>query len=104
MPDAPRWSVNEIAYLRESAMIGFIEGYTISNIVWDPQYNRWLYLVSIKHRGTEPTTVIDMHNLRTTETLELGENNLISQPEAIDLAIIHTEERLNYLKSIRAAL
>jgi len=104
MPNAPRWSVDEVTYLRESALIGFIEGYKITNIKWDPQYGRWLYEAAIKHRGTEPSTVIDMHNLRTTETITLAENNLVSQSEAVDLAIINAEERLRYLKNKRAAL
>lgn len=104
MPAAPRWSVSDIAYLRESAIIGFLEGYKITNIKWDPRYNRWLYEAAIRHRGTEPTSVIDMHNLRRGEVLELGENDLCDQIEALDLAIINTEERLRYLQNKKAAL
>lgn len=104
MPSAPRWSVNDIAYLRESAMIGFIEGYKITNIIWDPQWNRWLYEAAIKHRGTEPNAVIDMHNLRTQEVLALAENDLVDQIEAIDLAIINTEARLRSLQNKKAML
>jgi len=104
MANAPRWSVKDIAYLRESAILGFIEGYIISNIKWDPQWNRWLYEAAIKHRGTEPQSVVDMNNLRTAETLVLAENDLIDQGEALDLAIINTEERLEYLKNKREFL
>jgi hypothetical protein len=104
MPDAPRWSVNEIAYLRESALIGFIEGYKITNIKWDPHYSRWLYEAAIKQRGTEPNSVIDMYNLRRQEVIELGENDLVNQSEALDLAIINTEQRLKQLKNKRAVL
>jgi len=104
MPDAPRWSVDDIAYLRESAAIGFIEGYKIANIRFDPQWDRWLYDVVIKHRGTEPNSVIDMYNLRSKETITFGENDLINQAEALDLAIINTEQRLRELNIKRAAI
>ena len=101
MPNAPKWSVNDVVYLRESAVIGFLEKYRVTNIVWDPQWERWLYEIAIKHRGTEPNSVIDMHNLRTCEVLSLGENDLVDQVEALDLAIINTEERLRYLQFMR---
>lgn len=104
MPNAPRWSVDDMAYLRESALLGFLEGYKITNIKWDPRYSRWMYEVAIKHRGTEPSSVIDMHNLRRSEVLELGENDLVDQSEALDLAIINTEERLRFLQNKRAVL
>jgi len=104
MPEAPRWSVNDVAYLRESALIGFLEGYKITNIKWDPQWGRWLYEVVVRHRGTEPTSVIDQYNLRTQETLTLGENDLVDQLEALDLAIINTEQRLRQLQNKKAAL
>ena len=104
MSNAPRWSINDIVYLRESAAIGFIEGYRITNIKFDPSYNRWLYEAAIKHRGTEPNTVIDLHNLRRSEVLTLAENDLVSQTEALDIAIANTEQRLNYLKNKRAIL
>lgn len=104
MPEAPRWSVDNVAYLRESAVLGFLEGYKITNIKWDPQFNRWLYEAAIKHRGTEPTSVIDMNNLRTIEVLELGENDLVDQIEALDLAIINTEQRLRFLQNKKAIM
>ena len=104
MPEAPRWSVNDVAYLRESAIIGFLEGYRITNLRWDPQFSRWIYEAAIKHRGTEPNSVIDMHNLRRQEVLVLGQNDLVDQSEALDLAIINTEESLRYLQNKRAAL
>lgn len=104
MPEAPRWSVDDVAYLRESALIGFLEGYKITNIKWDPQWSRWLYEVAIKHRGTEPNTVIDLYNLRRQETLTLGENDLVDQAEALDLAIVNTEQRLRQLQNKRAVL
>lgn len=99
MPDAPQWSVDDVVYLRESAAIGFLESYKITNIVWDTSYSRWLYEVDIRHRGTEPNTVIDAHNLRRVEVLTLGENDLISLGDALDLAIINTEQRLKYLRT-----
>ena len=102
MPDAPRWSVNDVVYLRESAIIGFIEAYRVTNIVWDPQYSRWLYEASIRHRGTEPNAVIDMHNLRREEVITMAEHDLINEGEAVELAIINTEERLRYLKQVKA--
>lgn len=104
MPDAPKWSVGDIVYLRESAMIGFLEGYRVTNIFWDVQYNRWIYEASIKHRGTEPNSVIDMHNLRRNEILKLGENDLVNESEALELAIINTQQRLRYLENKKAQL
>jgi len=104
MAKAPLWSVGDMVYLRESAVLGFLEGYKVTNIIYDPGYNRWMYEIAIKHKGTEPSTTIDMYNLRTQEVLRLGENDLISQGEAVDLAIINTEQRLEYLKQKKANL
>lgn len=103
MPQAPIYSVGDTAYLRESAVIGFLEGYEIGNIEWDPQYNRWLYRVYTKHRGSEPSSVVDMHNLRNyKEVMMFGENDLVDEKEALDLAIVNTEQRLDFLKNKRA--
>lgn len=104
MPKAPRWSVGDVVYLKESAMIGFIESYKITNIAWDPQWNRWVYMVDIKHKGAESTSVIDMYDLRRSETLRFIEDDLISCVEALDLAIINLKERLKYLQNKRDAL
>jgi len=97
MADAPLWSVDDIVYLRESAVIGFIESYKVTGIRFDQQWNRWIYEIAIKHRGTEPSSVIDMYNLRHKEVLSLGENDLIDLASALDLAIVNTEQRLTEL-------
>lgn len=104
MPNAPRWSVKDIVYLRESALLGFIEGYIVSDIKWDSQWNRWLYAAAIKHKGTQPNTVIDIHDLRNKEILTLPESELVDQIEALDLAIINTEQRLAELQNKRDGL
>jgi hypothetical protein len=96
-PRAPKWSVKDVVYLKESALLGFVEGYIISNIKWDPQWNRWLYAAAIKHKGTQPNTVVDAYDLRTREILTLPENDLMDQTEALDLAIVSIEQQIiNY--------
>jgi hypothetical protein len=87
MPNAPRWSVNDIVYLRESALLGFIENYTIVDIKWDPQWSRWLYDIT---KDIQPNKIIT-----------LSETELVDQVEALDLAIINMQQRLEILYAQR---
>jgi hypothetical protein len=96
----PKYKIGDVVYLRESAMLGFIESYQVGGIRIDPRYNKWTYEIYIRPRGPETSTVIDMATLRNiNEKLAFMEDELIEFCDALAYAITNTTNRLNYLIS-----
>jgi hypothetical protein len=103
MPDKPIYSITDIIYLRESAVLGFIESYRVDGIKYDNETGQWIYQIAIRSRGPSVSTVIDHNDLREHhEILMFREDELVTFCEALELAIQNTTERLNYLTSLRA--
>lgn len=100
---APTYEIDDVVYLRESAMAGFIESYRVTAIEFEPKTNQWLYKMAIRHSGPETSTVVDSYALHRFETLRFRESELVTLCEALDMAIIKTEERLAYLQGIKSS-
>lgn len=99
----PKYNPGDTIYLRESAVLGFIESYKIDNVSYDKSTSQWMYNVNVKHRGPAPSTTIDRVTLRNSECLLFRESELIEFCDAIQLAIDESENRLAKLKNIRDA-
>lgn len=93
----PRFSVDDIVFIKASARIGFIENYKVTNVLRTQQRKAWRYELNI--RG-------DFRNRDQQGNLRLGfnktvmprllfhEEELIEECEALDLAIAHLEKEI----------
>jgi len=98
MPDKPIFDINDVVYLRESAVAGFIERYQISSIRYDNSSSQWVYAIDIKQRGPAHSTVLDRVDLTARSTLEFRQSELLTFCEAMEIAIIESEKRLERLR------
>lgn len=101
--NTPKYAIDEVIYLRESAMLGFIESYKIDGIEFDNRIKQWIYKIQIRQRGPSPNTIIDRADLRHFEVLRFREDELMTFCDAIDIAISKAEERLSRLIAARAS-
>jgi hypothetical protein len=99
MATNPMYKKDDVVYLKESAMIGFVESYKINGIRLDSRLNKWVYEINISHRGPETSTMIDMVNLRSNEKLSFYEDELTDFCDAVQLAYTHAQERVAFLQA-----
>lgn len=98
----PIYKHGDVIYLRESAMLGFLESYEISGIEFNPGSNQWVYKISVRYKHPASTS-IDANQLQPVRQLYFREAELINLCEALDIAITETENRLTKLKDVRNA-
>lgn len=99
----PRFHIGDAVYLRESALLGFVESYKIDGVEFNTRANQWAYKIVIRQRGPSTNTIIDRVDLsEKLRHITFFEAELIEYCEALDLAIQNTEERLARLRANRA--
>jgi hypothetical protein len=96
----PTYKVNDVIYLRDSAMIGRLEAYRVDRVKYDIKYG-WLYCAVIHMGGPETDTVIDHYNLKHVSSLWFRESDLIPVCDAATMAIDTLRHRLNSLNARR---
>jgi hypothetical protein len=97
----PTYSAGDHVYLRESAVLGFVEGYRVTGIQFDAQINQWIYEAAISHRGPSNSTVVDAVNLKNKEILRFRESELVPFCDAVELAYQKAQERVSFLENLR---
>jgi hypothetical protein len=85
-PPAPRFAIRETAYARVSATKGYVEPLVVTDVVFDPGINGYLYTFS-RYATPEVNT---KEKLRT----QLREDELITLCEALDLQITELQREL----------
>ena len=99
----PQYQVEDIVYLRESALVGSIESYRISEVRQDPSGD-WFYKISVNPRlpiGT--ATIGDRITLDQSYDFELAEDALIDYCGALALAITAATSNLTNLNALYEA-
>ena len=101
---APLYNVGDILYLRESARLGSLESYEITQVRQDAS-GSWWYKFGIPQRpGTNTTTVGDRNTLRGHNfDFELEESELIAYCDAIDLVEAYLIAALTRIQALKAA-
>lgn len=99
----PQYQVDDIVYLRESALVGSIESYRISGVRQDPS-GSWLYMISVEPRSPVSTTTVgDRNTLSRSYDFELAEVELTDYCSALALAITAATSNLSRLNALFAA-
>lgn len=82
-PPTPRFGINEVVYLRESALSGFLEALKVRRVFYDPSINRTKYVFFIRNRRRKIQTLGDAVDLRREYDITLLEEDLVSYEEAL---------------------
>jgi len=98
----PQYQVEDIVYLRESAVVGSIESYRISEARQDLTGN-WFYKIAVDPRNPVGATVGDRNTLSRSYDFELTEGELIDYCGALTLAITAATSNLSRLQALFAA-
>lgn len=75
----PIYQIDDIVYLKASAVLGFLESYKITNLFYDPARNTWVYSIDLKPNPSgAPTSIGDHITLKNNHTLFFIEDELIT--------------------------
>lgn len=100
---APQFNIDDIVYLRDSAVIGYIESYRVSGIRQDASL-MWVYSIAIPQRPpVNNATYGDRVTLKKSEDFELPESALVTYCEALTLAIATMRANLARLEALQSA-
>lgn len=94
MATAPKFRINDIVYLNESANLGELESYRIGAIQ-QMTPGRWVYQIFIEKRPPDGQTVEDRIDLRQPVELFFDEAELITLCEAVNIALHNVQFRMN---------
>jgi hypothetical protein len=99
---APVYNIGSVVYLRDSALLGFLEAYVVQEIKYaDGAYQ---YTVHTSLRGGAPYPTLGDRNIGVQlKTLIIPESNLVTYCEAVRLAIICVRGQLQVLEAAAAA-
>lgn len=102
-PKQPRFGINEIVYLRESALLGYLEHAKVYRVRFDPDYNKNFYV--FLYKKSKPNTQIagDAIDLKSSKIIEIIEDEIISYQEALIIKFSSLESELLKTKNQLAA-
>jgi hypothetical protein len=85
-PPRPRYGVNSVVYLRESAeSLGRLEAYRVSNFKWSKDANEWFYNFDIHTRPEKNMVVGDRNEILRGHTFGKVESSLLTLCEVLPL-------------------
>ncbi|MBD3407192.1 MAG: hypothetical protein GF411_13820 [Candidatus Lokiarchaeota archaeon] len=87
------YETGDEVYLRESAILGFIERFTVGNIKQDLSTKNWLYQI------TRPDV-----DSKYFSTLWFRSDEIVKLDEALELAINNYQTKINELTSLRESM
>jgi len=101
--NAPIYDIGSTVYLRESAAIGFVEGYKVQSVRYSVSgsviYKLAFYAKSPNAAATIGDRITGLHVM----PVEMRETDLITYCEALDLAIANLEEQLTSLNRLKSS-
>lgn len=93
-PPEPKFGINEVVYLRESAINGYLEPVKVYRLRYDPEIDMTIYTFIFK-RGAAMTQIAgDAINLKSSHIIELSEDNLLNLVDALLLKKSFLENEL----------
>jgi len=93
-PPQPKYGINEVVYLKESALLGFLEPAKVFRMRYDPDYKGYIYTFVYKRSKRRPQIAGDAIDLRSDKTIELSEDNLLTYVDALELKVTFLRSEL----------
>jgi hypothetical protein len=81
----PRFGINQIVYIRESALNGYLEPQRIVLAYFDPDIGKYWYSFKFKKSPPVTQTVGDIIDLKTKNQIQILEDDLCKYEEALTL-------------------
>jgi len=104
-PSAPRFHINSIVYLKESAeVLGRLEKIFVDAIEFDTTESEWKYTFVYKKRPGENMTVEDRIDLKTQVVTSYLESELCTIDEALPLRVEYLTTALSQATTKKEAL
>jgi hypothetical protein len=79
----PRFGINEIVYIRESALNGYLEPQKVALAYFDPDIGKYWYSFKFKKSIPATQTVGDIIDLKTRNQIQILEDDLCGLEEAL---------------------
>ncbi|MCK9281688.1 MAG: hypothetical protein M0P71_13765 [Melioribacteraceae bacterium] len=79
----PRFGINEIVYIRESALNGYLEPHKVALTYFDPDIGKYWYSFKFKKSIPVTQTVGDIIDLKTKNQIQILEDDLCTYSEAL---------------------
>ncbi|MEM3000680.1 MAG: hypothetical protein QXP41_00610 [Candidatus Nitrosocaldus sp.] len=99
MPATPKFRINDVVYLVESAALGELEAYRIGALRQHTDGD-WIYDIYIDQKPPAEQTVGDRIDLKTTVDASFHESDLATLCEALNIAIYNVQSRINRYSNI----
>ena len=100
---APQFAIQDVVYLTESAKVGSLESYKVSQVRQDLS-GVWKYTISVPPKPPlNGPTFGDRLSLKSSLDFELEESALCTYCEAIDLALAAATARVASLTQLKLA-
>lgn len=95
----PRFGINEIVYLRESALLGYLEALKVYNIYYSRAINRNMYV--FRFYKSKPSTQIagDAIDLKSDKNITIVEEELLNYTEALGIVSRSLKKELNKINN-----
>ena len=104
-PAAPRFGVNQVVYLKDTAeSVGRLESYRINWLRFDAGLDQWIYKFHLRKPPGGTMTVGERDDMRRSVELEYAESELLSLCEALPLVVSFLETALQNAMARRQAL
>ena len=90
----PKFGINEVVYLKESAMLGYLEAVKVYNIYYDRDVNKNMYV--FVHNKSSPSTQIagDAIDLKRNRAIAIVEEELLTYQEALNIKLRALEREI----------
>lgn len=99
VPDGyPKFQIGDIACIRASAALGFIEGYNVVSIHKPPTYNKYTYTLNLTN------TTVQAGLPRFKDNLYFKQSELLTSCEALNMAISTLDRKLAALTKKKESL
>lgn len=79
----PRFGINQVVYIRESALNGYLEPQRITLAFFDPDIGKYWYSFKFKKSTPQTQTVGDINDLKTNGQIQILEDDVCDLPEAL---------------------
>lgn len=99
-PDPPKFGIDQIVYIRESAMAGFLEPVKIHNFLYNRDLGIYFYQFIAKKSQPTTQTVGDAMDLKSERSFQLAEGDLSDYCESLNLAKNFLERELGRINTL----
>lgn len=89
-----RFGINEVVYLRETSLLGYLEAVRVEGAQYDPEVDRIFYYFTFRQERLKNQTVGDANTLKHDNTIKVIEQELCTYCEALANKVSYLQREL----------